>query len=349
MNRKYGLLLTACMLTLGTTPVLQAATPCKQFSFIYQSSFVLGDGEGMETHSCKESNYAVGDATFKKMQGMVNANQPDQARKELDRVLAVNHEVEYRYYKPNAELCVRPAQAKAFENLMQQIGQKKTAALERSNKYQDAIETSINYCLDDDAARIHLMLAEKNVGDTRALKSAYSFGKRYNNKTYHDKLLAIAGKQSKNHIDSENRFFTATAYNPMLLDQAVAILESVDDKAGMNRVVKLAESRGDELIKFDSCRMLNFASEYYKTARHETKLKALRAKASRMAAAMEKQNTRAAAECYELAGDESRAEKMHQATADREQQAEAAMQKNEPARKAKFDKEQQDLEKELGL
>ena len=65
---------------------------------------------------------------------------------------------------------------------------------------------------------------------------------------------------------------------------------------------------------------------------------------------LEKQNnTQAASVCYELAGDDSRAGKMQQATDERAEKAEATLQKNEPARKAKFSKEQDDMEKELGL
>ena len=126
----------------------QAASNCKQFAFIYQTSFIQGDGEGMQSHNCKETNFNVGDNLYSKMQSLTSAGKQDQALKELDRVLAINNNaVDDKSYQANAEICVRPSQKKSFEQLMQQIGKQKAAALERTSKHHEAINTDIDFCL----------------------------------------------------------------------------------------------------------------------------------------------------------------------------------------------------------
>ena len=349
MEQPYRVMLSALVATILVTTDIQAAS-CPQYSFIHRTSFEQGDGEGMETHQCKEANFNKGDALLKKMQGMANAGQHQQARNELDRALAVNNDVEFNKFRVGDEICVRPAQKQSFESFMQQLGKKFAANAERTGKLDDAINIDVNYCLYDDAARIHLTAADKPGGDTNALKNARSFGKQYTHKSFHDKLHAIAGKQSQMHIDREKKFFSTSAYNPGFLGQAMAILDAVDDTTGKTRVAKLAETRGDDLARQNSCRILTFANEYYKIASQDTKIKALKTKALKIGADLEKQNnTNAAGVCYELAGDDSKASKMQQATDARAEKAEATLQKNEPARKTKFSKEQDDMEKELGL
>jgi hypothetical protein len=343
-------LATSLVAILLATTTLQAAESCKQFSFIYRTSFEQGDGEGMETHQCKESNFSKGDTLFKKMQGMLNADQPQQARQELERALAVNENVDFNKFKVNEELCVRPAQKKPFETLMQQLGKKFSANAENRGKLNDAININMRYCLYDDAARVHLIAAEKDSGDASALKFAQSFSKQYSSKSFNDKLQSIASKQSQAYIDRENKFFKTSSYSPMFLGQAVGIMDAVEDTAGKSKITKLAESRGDELATQNSCRILTIAREYYQIAHQDNKIKTLKTKAMKIGTDLEKQNnTQAASVCYELAGDDSRADKMQQATEAKAEKAEAALQKNEPARKAKFSKEQDDMEKELGL
>jgi hypothetical protein len=335
--------------TLLVTTDIQAAS-CPQYSFIHRTSFEQGDGEGMETHQCKEANFNKGDALLTKMQGMANAGQHQQARKELDRALAVNNDVEFNKFRIGEEICVRPAQKQSFESFMQQLGKKFAANAESTGKLDDAINIDVKYCLLDDAARLHLIQAEKQTGDTRSLKNAQAFSKLYTNKTFREKLLAIANHRGKELVERENRLFKTAAYNPMLFSQAIDVFETIDDTASKNRIAKLAEARGDELTAQSNCRILSSANEYYEIANQDKKIKALKEKALKIGADLEKQNnTSAAATCYELAGDDSRSEKMKQATAANSEKAEAAMQKNELARKAKFSKEQDDMEKELGL
>jgi hypothetical protein len=349
MEQPYGVMLLTLVATLLVTTGIQAAS-CPQYSFIHRTSFEQGDGEGMETHQCKEANFNKGDALLKKMQGMANAGQHQQARKELDRALAVNNDVEFNKFRVGEEICVRPAQKQSFESFMQQLGKKFAANAENTGKLDDAININVNYCLLDDAARLHLILAEKQISDARSLKNAQAFSKQYTNKTFREKLLAIANNRGKELVERENRFFKTAAYNPMFFGQAIDVFEAVEDTASKNRIAKLAETRGDELAVQNSCRILTSANEYYEIANQDKKIIALKGKALKIGADLEKQNnTRAAAVCYELSGDESKSEKMQQATDAKTEQAEAAMQKNEPARKAKFSKEQDDMEKELGL
>ncbi|MDQ1362993.1 MAG: hypothetical protein QG652_853 [Pseudomonadota bacterium] len=349
MNKSYGRIFSILAAVIAASP-LQAAIKCDPYTFIYRSAFELGDGEGMETRQCNEANFNKGDATLKKLQDMVKAGHPQQAHKELERALSVNHEVEYRKWQANAEICVRPAQIKSFENLIQEIGKKMAAESERAGKTQQAIATNIHYCLHDEAARIHLAQAEKKPANTQAVRDAYAFGKQYARNPLMQNIRQIASTASNQYLTEENNFFKSNIYNSHLLEQAIKLHEAVEDKSGKDNIIKKAGLRGDELGRQDNCRILESAIGYYDVADNEKMISAIRNKAMKIGEGLEKQgNLKAAAACYETADAEEKSGKLRHAVEAESEKEQEKTKKNEKSRQEKFNREQDDLEKELQL
>lgn len=350
MDKNYGIMSSVLVASSLATTSLHAATTCAEYSFIYNKTFDLGDGEGMETRQCNETNFKKGDAVFSKMQGMVKAGQHQQARKELARALSVNADVEYSKLQANAELCVRPSQAKSFETLVQQIGKNIAADAERAGNMHGAIDTAVTYCLYDEAARMHLILAEKKPTNIDAVRDAYAFGKKHQNNALTGKVRQIATNTSNSYLTEENNFFKTNMYNSYLLEQAISLLNAVDDKSGKDNVIKKAESRGDELAKQDNCRVLDSAIEYYKIAGNSKKIPPLKSRALKIGENLEKQgNLKPATVCYKTADADAKSSKLSDVIEVQSQKEQEKSEKNEKSRKEKFNKEQDDLEKELQL
>jgi hypothetical protein len=350
MDKTHGIIASVLVISSLTATATQAAATCNQYAFIYSNTFTLGDGEGMETHQCNEKNLVNGDLAFTKLQEMIQAGQNRQARKQLDTYRNVNVSTEYIKFKPDAEMCVRPAKARAFESLMQQLGKNLAAEHERAGKPQAAIDTDVAYCLYDDAARIHLALAGKKPVYPATVGQAYQFGKAHNNNALMSKLRQIVSSTSNEYLAQEKNFYKSSIYNASLFTQALDLYNKVEDTNASNSLIKQSEARGDELAKQDNCRVLTAARDYYSVSNQNNKIQSVKNKAMKIGDDLEKKgNLKAAADCYNLAEADNKSQKLLQILEKQNVKQQAVIEKQESSRKQKFTREQDDLEKELGL
>jgi hypothetical protein len=113
--------------------------------------------------------------------------------------------------------------------------------------------------------------------------------------------------------------------------------------SGSGKVFERAEKRGDTLAADDARRSIENAIAYYEFAEKPQKARGVRDRARKLGDEhARKGENRLAVEFYQIAGDSSKAEAL-------EKKSEAEKQKSESARQDKFKKDQQSLEKELGL
>ena len=109
------------------------------------------------------------------------------------------------------------------------------------------------------------------------------------------------------------------------------------------KVRERAEWRGGTLFKEDTHRHLENALRYFNMAEARQKEKALKEKVLRLAQAHEKKGEiTQAANFYNLAGASAKGDAL-------QERAEVQHQKSEEKRQKQFNKEQGDLEKQLGL
>jgi hypothetical protein len=148
--------------------------------------------------------------------------------------------------------------------------------------------------------------------------------------------------QADRLLAEEEKSFAIRAPHQDLLTSAQEWLRLAGDDAAAS-VKKRALARADQYAALDYPYALNQAISYYSLAGSPDGETKVRAKAGRLAQQLAGGDQWAqAAELYEIAGDEAHASALRK-------QREAQAQQNETTRKQKFEKEQGDLEKELGF
>jgi len=116
------------------------------------------------------------------------------------------------------------------------------------------------------------------------------------------------------------------------------------------QVIARTEKRGDNFYADNNQpQSLEDAIRYYEAANDQGKIKKVRDKAARLAAEAEKEGILLrAVHYYNIAGNHDKAEKLEKSVQERSMKQEKEMLKDENQKK-KFKKEQDDLEKELGM
>jgi len=167
---------------------------------------------------------------------------------------------------------------------------------------------------------------------------------------YLGELKAIATKQGEKFLADEDKVFNARKTTMMAKGDTLAELNKARDWFGLFGQEKFANDRavkrGDTLLADDSRKSLRLAISYYSFPIddfREKRAQKVKDKAHRLGDAhLKKGEKQIAADYYHLAGLGDKASKL-------EESHEAEKEKAETKRQDKFKKDQQSLEKELGL
>lgn len=194
----------------------------------------------------------------------------------------------------------------------------------------------------DEADRVKMKQVNATPRDRGVVSNAIVHFRFKNNGARVTELRQLAAKNADLELANEEKAFATHKVSFDELGKARDWLSLVEE-ALAKKVRERAEQRGNTLIKEDTYRHLENARDYFSMAETKSKEKALQEKALRLAQEHEKKGEiTQASNFYSLAGVSEKGDEL-------EARAEAQHKKSEAARQKKFTKEQDDLEKELGL
>ncbi len=200
------------------------------------------------------------------------------------------------------------------------------------------------------AKRVMLAMVAKSPSDRRIARNALEFFNRENQGADVAYIVKHMDSQARRLLAEEEKAFSTSSPHKELLEEAEAWLqeqqltgvpESTEPTAAQLTARWVA--RGDQFAALDHYSALANALSYYQQAERKDKEETVRKKARKLADGLADGTRWAeAVRLYELADDSQKAEAL---TARRE----AGAAEVEAERKQKFNEEQDDLEKELGL
>lgn len=213
---------------------------------------------------------------------------------------------------------------------------------EKKSRYQEAFEWYQRAQNSADAGRMQRTLVKTRPDDINTVSHAIDFFRHTNDAEQEKAMRAHAAKNVDKALADEEKHFATVAKNSL---QALGRARDWVHYAGNGRdhVVARAEKRGDTLIAEDGRRFLELALDYYGFAEKRDKQQKVRDKARSLGErALSNGKAELAVEYFQIAGDNAKAEAV-------EKQHEAQAQQAEEKRKKSFKKDQEQLEKELGL
>lgn len=194
-----------------------------------------------------------------------------------------------------------------------------------------------------DACRAQRKLAEAHPQDTNVVGNALRYIVEQGDAVQEKAVRAVAARNVERLLALEQQKFigmTRVTTN-QYLSEASGWAEYA--QTGKDRVQARLLQRGDTLAVETSARELQGAINFYEQAGAEDRVTKVKVRARALADAnLKKGETVIAAALYGVAGDDDKAETVAKAGA-------AKTEQDEEARQKKFKKEQEDLEKELGL
>jgi len=225
-----------------------------------------------------------------------------------------------------------------FKRLTQRLGRE----AETAGRNREAFDYYRQGSHDADARRVGLAQLKAAPTDRSWAEQLMTFMRNTNDTAGIDEVRRHATVQAQRLLAQEDKSFAIRAPQEELLEEARGWLRMAgDDDAATVRQRALV--RADQFAALDYHYALEQALNYYEMAGRGDKQAAVRSKARKIADGLAGgDNWAAAAELYELAGDSDRAEALRAGR-------EASAASKEEARKGEFQKEQEDLEKELGL
>lgn len=227
------------------------------------------------------------------------------------------------------------------EALIKRTGRTLGDQEEKQGRLKEAFDWYQAAGLEAEADRVMLKRANAKSDDTNAVGGAIDHFKHRNNEARVKELRGLASRNVDRWLTAEEKAFVARKDSRDELGKARDWVYYAG--SGSGKVAARAEKRGDTLAADSARRPLENAIAYYEFAEKPQKAKSVRDKARKLGDEhARKGENRLAVEFYQLAGDSSRAEAL-------EKKSEAEKQKSESARQDKFKKDQQSLEKELGL
>lgn len=354
--RKLHWIIGSVVASMSWAGTVQAAETCEltKFDYIYNKTFTSGDGEGMETYTCKESNFRHGDSVYQEVKALAGAGKYKEAE---TGAYSTRVTEETSTWNPENEVCVRPSLEKPFRTLVDQIAKHNADAAEKAGELAAAIRIHDSYCQFAEAARGHVIrvkgaqFQQHGYSQEREFQEAYAYSKAHPFESFIKELRQVAASRVERFRQIEEKFFAPYMYAPKNLVYAIEWLPYAgDDGSQKKAIMAFSERRGDTLAPPEGCNNMGPTIEYYKISSNQQKVKQATAKAMQMSAGFEAQGAYpAAAKCYEAAGAQDKAAHAEEmGNAKREQNAEA-YEKNEKTRKEKFSKDQDNLEKELGF
>lgn len=244
------------------------------------------------------------------------------------------------------------ARAVAWECLGNDAGKRREAVIKRAGRtlgdqeekqgrLKEAFDWYQSAGLEADADRVMLKRANAKPDDTNTISHAIEHFKRRNNEARVKEMRGVAGRNVDKWLAAEDKAFAARKESRDELGKARDWVYYAG--TGADKVSGRAEKRGDTLAADDARRSIENAIAYYEFADKPQKAKGVRDKARKLGDEhARKGENRLAVEFYSIAGDDAKAAAL-------EKKSEADKKKTESARQDKFKKDQQSLEKELGL
>ena len=270
--------------------------------------------------------------------------------------------------KEEGGACLKGAEEQRRQAILKQTSLKLGDEAEKKSRFIDAFDYYQvgQHGLEADRAMIRAVRAKS--GDLETVNRAYAYLRRTHDDlgrlpqaqrapnhakrakagaAYLAELDALAKKNGDAALADEEKVFTtrkvtqgAGAHSLDELERSKRWLDLIGQSGRANQ---RAEQRGDALAAGDARRALQLAISYYEFAGKSAKVQKTKDKAKSIGEARLRAGEKlAAAEYFEIAGQDSRAEQLREAT-------EAESERREVSRKKQFAKEQDDLEKELGL
>lgn len=237
--------------------------------------------------------------------------------------------------------CVGNEAGKRREGVMRRSGKTLGAQEEKAGRLKEAFDWYEGSGNKAEADQVKLKQVSAKPDDTNAVGGAISHFTYRNDAARVKELRAMAARNVDKWLAAEDRAFTARKDSRDELGKArdwVYYAES-----GSGKVTERAEKRGDTLAADNARRSIENAIAYYDFAGKPQKVKSVKDKARKLGDQhAAKGENRLAVEFYSLAGDDAKAVAL-------EKKSEAEKAQAETKRQDKFKKEQQSLEKELGL
>ena len=244
------------------------------------------------------------------------------------------------------------ARAVAWECLGNEAGKRREAIIKRSGRtlgeqeekagrLSEAFSWFENSGLPADADRVKLKQVKARSDDIGTVSSAIGHFTSRKNDAQVKELRALAAKNADQWLVTEDKLFATTTDSRDALSKTKDWLYYAG--TGPKKAQERAERRGDALAAENGRRFLELAISYYSFANTPQKVKTVQDKARRLGEShARKGESEIAADYYKIAGLSAEAEKIHKQGEIRKQQA-------EQQRQNQFKKDQQSLEKELGL
>ncbi len=233
---------------------------------------------------------------------------------------------------------------KRRDGLIERTSRKLGAEAEKAGQFGDAFtyfsaphrHGRPDYPLDD-ADRVMLKHAKAKPEDFEAVSKAVGHFEKRGIQASLKETRTLAKAAGEKALEKETKAFAATGR-----DSRAALNDArrwFDLAAGPPRAQERAVQRGDALLAEGTPHSVELAFEYYQFAHSEEKLKNARMRAQKLGdEAARKGDQGLAARFYALSGDKTKAAAV-----------EKQKEKTEAKRQQQFKKDQQSLEKELGL
>ena len=231
---------------------------------------------------------------------------------------------------------------KQYEAMRKRIGLQLGQQEEKQGRLAAAFDWYKSSGNEAETDRVKMKQVNSTPRDRNVVSNAIDHFKYRNNDARVAELRQLAAKNADLELASEEKAFAARKESFDELGKAKDWFYLVSEGAA-KKVRERAEQRGDTLAKENIIRHLENAMRYFGIAEAKQKESALKEKALRLAQEHEKKGEiTQATSFYSLAGASAKGNELQERT-------EAQHKKSEEKRQKQFNKEQGDLEKQLGL
>jgi hypothetical protein len=239
-------------------------------------------------------------------------------------------------------MCLGGDGDRRHEGMRKRIGLQLGQQDEKQGRLATAFDWYKRSANDAEADRVKLKQVDASPRDRNVVSNAIDYFKYRNNDARVAALRQLAAKNAESELAGEAKAFADRKESFDELGKAGDWFYLVSE-AGAKKVRERAEQRGDTLVRENTHRRLEAAQRYFDIAGAKQKQKALLEKAMRLGQESEQRGeTAQARDFYQLAGANARADELEKRSA-------AQHEKSEGKRQKQFMKDQDDLEKELGL
>ncbi len=290
------------------------------------------DGEGAEIYMASKAGQRI------EAQARTQISQAEQKEK------AGNARAAYDALQKISS-CISEASRKRIQIMETRLVKWLGSEAEKNGRFKEAFDWFVKSESTDDADRVMMKRAQAQPEDHATFSTAFDYFKSRGIVNSIKTLRTIAVHNASQLLAAEEKLFAANHNTSDTLDTLGKAKDWLHyAEAPENRMAaERAEKRGDTLSVETTRYFLKMAISYYHFADKPEKTKSIRDKAKKLGdEAAHKGEAEVAAEYYEIAGlsDQARELKKHTETKRNE---------DEGARQKQFKKDQDNLEKELGM